>query len=189
MKDLKKNLATLGLASTILFNTVGCASSQSKPVDDYYLVYLDDTFYLTKKNDCSLKNNGERVYYSYFVDTESYRTVGYLYEPIVGDNYTEYNPGHGKYDVQPIVDYNYCDGKYGYGNLLPTASVIPLTNVLSANELLSKNYDYLMSNKDELHKKIKDSNAFNSVQIVDYYEWYSNYTNPNKFKHETGEFR
>lgn len=189
MKNIKKSFATLGLASTLLFNAVGCSSGQNKKIDDYYLVYLDDTFYLTTRRISSLKNNGERVYYSYFIDTESFKTVGYLYDPVVGDDYTEYNPGHGRYNAEPILDYNYCEGKYGYGNLLPVASVIPLNTVVSTNEHSNNSYDYLMSNKDELHKKIEDSNSFNNVQIIDYYEWYSNYTDSNKFKHETGEYR
>lgn len=186
MKNIKKNLATLGLASTLLFNAVGCSSGQNKKIDDYYLVYLDETFYLTTRRTFSLKNNGERVYCSYFVDINSFKTVGYLYEPVVGDDYTEYNLGHGRYNAEPILDYNYYEGEYGYGKLLPVASVVPLNTVVSTNEYSSNGYDYLMSNKDGLHKKIEDSNAFRNVQIIDHYEWYSNYT---ASKHETGEYR
>jgi len=65
-KDFKRNLITLGLVSTLTLNTVGCSSSETKNNDssvttsiskevktyetsDYYLIYLDNNYYLTTR--------------------------------------------------------------------------------------------------------------------------------------------
>lgn len=188
MKNIKKSLATLSLASTLLFNTVGCSSSQTNNASnssnvsasesvnvyntaDYYLVYLNGNYYLTTRKfvDWNYNNDKrERPHYEYY-DLKSVECVGsVLGTYYTGDVYKD-DDKKWKYDVV-YADYMDFEGKYGYGygKIIPEISVIPVSEIVSNKGLSQSELEFFSSNSSELKEMIEGLIVYNSISVKDY---------------------
>lgn len=202
MKNFKKSLATLGLASTLLFNAVGCSSSQNNNasnssnisagesvnvynIADYYLVYLDGNYYLTIRKDDSYYYSISSVGYNYtFYNVKNEELVGMVIEPRMGKTISD-GVLECVYSVDQLYDYDFFAGSYGYGKIIPSAAVIPVSAIISADAFTDLEYEFLSSNSDELHKRIKNLNMLSSVNVIDHFDWYSIFSG----KESSGAYR
>lgn len=180
-KDFKKNLLTLGLAASLTFNMVGCASNTNNnsnsntnvstseemktyETDDYYLVYLNGNYYLTTRERHKFYvNDYSTIYYNYY-DANTKELVG----RVVG-NAISNKPNENGRSTQ-LYDYNHLNGEYGYGKLIPVTAIIPVNRLISSDEFSTIEFNFLSSNSFDLHNTIKSTLVYNKIEIVDYYK-------------------
>ena len=186
LKELKKNLVALGLATSIPFSVMGCGendcsvsqngqiSSLEEQTDlyeteDYYFIYLDNQVYCTTREKVfSEYKEWDRFYvkaYEYY-EVNSGSLVGVVIEdlPQVQDDWRS-NIWTGY-----CYDYCFCNGEYGFGKIIPRQAVIPVSDFFPNRYCSQEELDFLSSKSQECKESILDSLVFSYRDCKDFFE-------------------
>ncbi len=173
--SLKKSLVAVTLATAMTFNFTGCTTSNQNIdsnsnnsqtelnnqflAENYYFVCIDGNVYFTTR-----ELSESEDYFDYY-DAKSGEFVGRILKPLQGEQIesTEttiiYN---AKYD-----DSNHFCGEYGLGKLIPKCAFVPLSQLLSGSTFSKEDFDYFISNSDDLKRKIQDFGYYTSYEVED----------------------
>lgn len=182
---LKKGIACL-LAATQIVLVSACgnyeepnneisSSINSSTISDniyktknYALVYLDGTFYLATCKE--VKDKAKNIYdyediqYNHeYYDAKTGELIGKVLQ--IAKN--EIRPGVGPNAA--YLDSNYYNGEYGYGKIIPSCSVTPLSNIVKSQDFTQEEFNFLTSNSEDLQTLIKGNISFDKRIVVDYF--------------------
>lgn len=190
--DFKKGVACL-LAACQIAIVSGCGNYEQPNEDysstninstisdniyntaNYRLIYLDGKIYLAtfKEVEENKPNiNGlicNQINYEYY-DVTSGEFIGKVLESAPNEIHINGFSGAA------FLDSEYYNGEYGYGKIIPSYSVTPLSDIIKSSNFTQDEYDYLTSDSEDLHKLIKNSKVFNKQVIVNFFvDFFFNY--------------
>ena len=146
-------------------NINGAIDEDTYPTANYQLIYLDGKIYLTtskkvKESKPNINNKSFNQFNYEYYDVTNDEFIGKVLSPVPNDS-----KGSEFYNAS-LLDSKYYNGEYGYGKILPSYCVTPLSSILSNTEFTKDEYDYLTSNNEDLNTYIKRNKTFDKQMVV-----------------------
>lgn len=170
----RKKLEALGLAASMIVTLSACSepyeiaggmsivegevpevTEEIRRTSDYYLVRLEDKIYLTMGVNSSDEDNIIRDYYDVKTGDLIGRTLNVYYYNRALSQANKEGMDTKIHEITPdnnLRDYNYFNGEYGLGKLLPPMAVTTLSEFLSTEFPSNQDLEFFGSNSDALHE-------------------------------------
>jgi len=180
----KRNLGALGLAASMVVTLSACSSDyedykvapdvsivqqevlevtdEIKKTSDYYLIRLGDNIYLAMASIGRDSKNTITDYYDVKTGEFIGKVLNVSYYNRARNEFSRYDRDDEAHTIVPdynLEDYNYYNGEYGLGKLLPETAIINLSDFLNTKYPSNADLEYYSSNSASLHALI-DSKVY-----------------------------